>query len=271
MKNSNYNILVIFLLFTTVCFSQGFQGKVVYQTKTTVDMKLDSTRFNPEQQKRIADRMKSMNEKVYVLSFNASESIYKEEEKLEQPGQGGRFRFGGFTNGKKFKDTKSKTYTTEQEFSGKMFLIKDSLPTLNWEFKDESKMVGQHLCFKAVAKRMIPNVDQFRFGRRNQGENKPKDSLKQILVVAWYTPDIPVSQGPGDYWGLPGLILEINADKTQIVSTKIVINPKDKAEIKKPKKGKVVTQAEYDDILAKKMKEMQEMFRSRGVRDGRGG
>lgn len=103
MKNSNYNILVIFLLFTTVCFSQGFQGKVVYQTKTTVDMKLDSTRFNPEQQKRIADRMKSMNEKVYVLSFNASESIYKEEEKLEQPGQGGRFRFGGFTNGKKFK------------------------------------------------------------------------------------------------------------------------------------------------------------------------
>ena len=82
MKNSNYNILVIFLLFTTVCFSQGFQGKVVYQTKTTVDMKLDSTRFNPEQQKRIADRMKSMTEKVYVLSFNASESIYKEEEKL---------------------------------------------------------------------------------------------------------------------------------------------------------------------------------------------
>jgi GLPGLI family protein len=242
----------------------------VYQTKTTIDMKLDSTRFSPEQQKRIKERMKSNFEKVYVLSFNTSESIYKEEEKLEQPGQGGGRRFGGFGSGTVFKNTKAKTYTKEQDLTGKMFLIKDNLDVLEWDFKDESKLVGQHLCFKAVAKRMVPNIEQFRFGRgNNSSENKPKDSLKLIEVVAWYTPDIPVSNGPGDYWGLPGLILEINADNTQIVCTKLVINPKDKVNIKKPSKGKVVTQKEYDDIFTKKMKEMREMYGGRGER-GRG-
>ena len=39
---------------------------------------------------------------------------------------------------------------------------------------------------------------------------------REITVTAWYTPQIPINQGPGEYWGLPGLILEINADKTTI-------------------------------------------------------
>lgn len=273
MKKNNFKILITLLFFSSIGFSQGFQGKAIYQTKTTIEMELDSARFTPDQQKRIMERMKSMNEKVFELSFNPSQSIYKEEEKLEQPGQGRGFRFGGFTNGEKFKDTKSKTYTTEQEFSGKMFLIKDSLPPLKWEFADGSKMVGKHLCFKAIAKHKVPNVEQFRFGRGNNGGNenqeKKKDPYKEIEVVAWYTPDIPVNQGPAEYWGLPGLILEINADNTQMVCTKIVINPKDKVNIKEPSKGKVVTQEEYNEIFAEKMKEMREMFRSRG-RDGGG-
>ena len=52
-------------------------------------------------------------------------------------------------------------------------------------------------------------------------------------VTAWYTPQIPVSQGPGEFWGLPGLILEINDDKTTILCTKIVMNPNDKSKIKR--------------------------------------
>ena len=78
---------------------------------------------------------------------------------------------------------------------------------------------------------------------------------------------IPVSQGPGEYTGLPGLILEVNADKTTVLCTKIVLNPTEKKEIKAPSKGKEVTRKEYNDIVKKKMEEMREMY---GGRRGRG-
>ena len=91
---------------------------------------------------------------------------------------------------------------------------------------------------------------------------------KTIEVVAWYTPQIPINQGPDDYWGLPGLILEINADRTTILCTKIVMNPEEKENIDKPEKGEEVTQAEYTKIITKKMQEMREMYSGRGGRGG---
>jgi GLPGLI family protein len=86
---------------------------------------------------------------------------------------------------------------------------------------------------------------------------------KEVVVTAWYTPQIPVNNGPGEYWGLPGLILEVNADRTTILCSKIVMNPKEREEIKVPSKGKEVTKKEYNDIMKKKIAEMREMFRGR--------
>ena len=87
---------------------------------------------------------------------------------------------------------------------------------------------------------------------------------KEITITAWYTPEIPVNQGPEGYWGLPGLILEVNDGKTTILCSKVVLNPKEKADIKAPAAGKEVSQKEYDEIVIKKMEEMSEM-------GGRGG
>ncbi len=70
---------------------------------------------------------------------------------------------------------------------------------------------------------------------------------------------MPYSYGPLKYIGLPGLILEVNDGKTVMLCTKIVMNAKDKVEIKPASKGKQVTQTEYNDIVKKKMEEMQEM------------
>lgn len=86
---------------------------------------------------------------------------------------------------------------------------------------------------------------------------------EEIEITAWYTMQIPVSAGPGEYWGLPGLILEINSGRTTILCTKITLNPENKKEIKKPTKGKEVGREEYQDIVKKKMEEMRAMFRAR--------
>lgn len=91
---------------------------------------------------------------------------------------------------------------------------------------------------------------------------------KEITITAWYTPEIPINQGPENYWGLPGLILEVNDGKTVVLCSKIVLNSKEKVEIKAPTNGKVISQKEYDDTVVKKMEEFRQMNQGRGGNGG---
>ncbi len=281
---------VVILLSITLTAQSDFQGQAHYFSKTTVDMdNWGGREMSPEMKKQIAERMKSMFEKTYVLTFNKEESIYKEEEVLEAPGRSG-FSFGGLTAGPQYKNVKDNAIVQEQEFFGKQFLITDALEKLEWQMGTETKQIGQYTCFKATAIKKVDEFDWRSMRRRDNDKEKEEtekaqDSTetnevmdeievpKEIEVTAWYTPQIPVNQGPGEFWGLPGLILEVNADRTTILCSKIILNPDEKKEIKQPKKGDVVTRKEYNDIVKKKMEEMREMYGGRGRRGGfrRGG
>jgi GLPGLI family protein len=184
---------------------------------------------------------------------------------------------GGGTH---YKNVKDKQFIVDREFFGKEFLIKDSLPKYDWKMEGESKQIGNYTCFKATAVVKVNESDfrNFRFRNRDKKETEAKTETvkdttkanktnftedwempKENTITAWYCPEIPVNQGPENYWGLPGLILEVNDGKTVMLCTKIVMNTKDKVEIKPVTKGKEVTQTEYNDIVKKKVEEMQEM------------
>jgi GLPGLI family protein len=77
-------------------------------------------------------------------------------------------------------------------------------------------------------------------------------------VEAWYTLQIPVGHGPGEYWGLPGLILEVSAGNTTMLCSKIIVNPDEPIEIKAPDKGKEITKADYQQTIRTKMQEMRD-------------
>ena len=279
--------------------AQDFQGQAVYQTKTRLDMSRWGDRVNQmteQRKKQIADRMKTMLEKTYVLNFNKSESTYKEEEKLEAPGSSRGSRWGSmmssFAGGPQYKSVKESLILQEQEFFGKQFLVKDSLPQLEWKLGSETKQIGKYTCFKATTTKPVDEMDFMSMRRRNRGTDETNDEKKEgkgkvdstkkeseaifdelevpkfIVVTAWYTPQIPVSTGPAEYYGLPGLILEVAADKTVMLCTKIVINPQERAPIDKPEKGDVVTRDEYNTIMKDKIAEMRDMYGGRG-RGGR--
>jgi GLPGLI family protein len=281
MKNISLKItpVILFLIVTSIS-AQDFQGQAVYQTKSTLDMDFAGSGIPADRIEMIKERMKSQLEKTYILSFNKTASIYKEEEKLDQSAGGrGGMRFmmiGRGASGNYYKNTQTKTSSKESEFSGKNFLIKDDLVSYEWKMEQETKMIGQNLCFKATTVIEMPERStNFRFGRGNNNEEDEKENeepkTEQVIVTAWYTLDIPVSQGPGDYWGLPGLILEVGYGNTNILCTKIVMNPKDKIEIKEPEKGKKVSQKEYDEIIKEKMKEMRERMRNERQKGGHEG
>lgn len=286
MKKLSY--LFLLLAFSQVQAQKDFQGMAVYESKTQAPkfegMRAGNRDITPEMQKTMEDRMKKMLEKTFILNFDKTASIYKEEEKLESPGQQGggmRVMMNSFMGGGGtfYKDVKTKSYTVDKEFMGKEFLVVDSLPKLNWKLEQETKQIGGYNCFKATVVKEASKTDFRNFRPKNNdakkdevkktsGETKTnfEDNFeipKEIIVTAWYTPEIPVNQGPENYWGLPGLILEVNDGKTTILCSKIVLNAKDKVEMKPSKKGKVVSQKEYDETVIKKMEEFREMNRGR--------
>lgn len=289
-------IFTIALVFTVHLgiMAQEFQGMAVYESKTSsADFKARieaDKNITPDRLKMMEERMKKMFEKTFVLNFDKSASIYKEEERLDAPTQGQGQGGGGMRmmasiaglGGTFYKNVKSKSYTLDKEFMGKEFLVKDSLSNLKWKMEGETRVIGGYNCFKATAVRPVSKTDfrNLRVKKEESTTAKPTDATmktnfmdgmdmpKEVVVTAWYTPEIPVNQGPEAYWGLPGLILEVNDGKTVILCSKIVLNPKEKAVIKPSAKGKIVTQKEFDEIVVKKMEELREMNQGRSGNGG---
>ena len=260
-------VLAVALLVTKV-HAQDFQGIATYKSKRKIEIKLDSSQVNSEMQQRMMESLKKQFEKTFNLTFNKEESIYKEEEALSPPQPAGMQIVMINTSGADilYKNMKEDRFTNQNDVFGKIFLIKDKLNKTDWKLESESKNIGEYTCFKATTTReREKRVGGIRINRDKDldAEEEKAPEMETITITAWYTPQIPVSIGPGNYHGLPGLILEVNDGSETVICSKIVLNPNDKVDISEPNKGKVVTQAEFDEIMEKKMEEMKERYNSK--------
>ena len=262
--NSIAKFIAIALMFvTTITMAQDFQGIATYKSHRKVDVKLDSTQMGSEMHQRMMDMLKKQFEKTYKLSFTKEESVYKEEEQLEAPQPQGMVMVMVETGGSDvmYKNTKEGTFANQNESFSKLFLIEGNLTEHKWELGSETKNIGDYTCYKATMTREVPMIES---GISVNGDKDlgdlTTDKMETITITAWYTPQIPVNNGPGNYHGLPGLILEVNDGSETLICSKIVLNPKNKVSINKPTKGKKITQEKYDVIMEKKMKEMQERY-----------
>jgi GLPGLI family protein len=262
-------LLLVLMMMPLVLSAQDFQGKAYYFSKSTMELGRWGATMSEAQKKQIQERLKNRLEKTYILTFNKEESTFKEDEKIDAV-SGATDSWGkNFSPGEQYKNVKSKTLLQKQEFYGKQFLIKDDLLSIDWKIGKETKQIGKYLCFKATAS--IPTSDltwyDFSWNDLRRAEEQKTDSINGAVkepevamseVVAWYSPQIPLSQGPLEYWGLPGLILEISVGNTTMLCSKIVMNPGEKTKIEAPEKGKMVTKKEYQEIVAGKMQEMRD-------------
>jgi len=263
---------LLVMVLSTKMLAQDFHGMAVYELKTNLkDFKIESKDMNDEMTKMMMESMKKEFEKKYFLNFNKYESVYEEEQKLEAPSAASSNGFSfvvessGEGGGKTYKNVKEKTQLVEEDFFGKEFLVADSLKAWKWELKDETKKIGSYTCYKAIHLDAVTAEDlkQYEDFKKQQETSKATffviDEPKDRITTVWYSPEIPVSHGPGEFWGLPGLILEANFDDTTILCSKIVLNPKNKTDIKKPKTGKKVTKKEYESLIEKQMEQMKDV------------
>ncbi len=224
---------------------------------------MDSTKMAPEQIAQIQASLKKQMEQNYVLSFTQTESTWKKEESLgggpaTASSGGAVFMVTSSGEGSTLYKDVAGNYLQEQDIMGKEYLIKDKAEPFEWELSEETKKVGNYTVQKASFTKI---VDSRRF---STGMTEMENVMDTLQVTVWFTPEIPVSHGPENYYGLPGLILEVQNQGRTLICEKIELNPSaDPVEIVKPKKGKVITQAEFKTIQEEGMKQMMNRYQGK--------
>lgn len=232
--------------------AQQKEGKVVYERVSQMVARFNINGVDQEMPKIRKDNLE--------LVFSSGKSLWRTVEKDEDDdmsaGDGVQVRmivagnndvlFTNFENGKRVE---------KKEFMDKTFIVDDSIGKLKWKMTGETKIILGHTCMKAttekISTQMRMNIDN--------GVVEKKEIQDTAVIIAWFTSDIPVPAGPGEYQGqLPGLILEMDINNGKQKYTATAISAKaDMAEIKEPIGKKHYTPAEFKTERDKLMAEMQ--------------
>jgi len=88
-----------------------------------------------------------------------------------------------------YKDYKSKKITVVDMISHHRFIYEEELISQNWLLKEDTIIIAGYMCQRAEC--------------RWRGRD----------WTAWFTPEIPISEGPWKFMGLPGLIVKLHDTK----------------------------------------------------------
>ena len=230
------NILLIFIIFfsaKTLAQKQIVSGNINYD----IEFRFDENKIRKKlkvmkgseaiKEKLVIDLYKTNTKLNFLLQFNNEAAVFKKIKKLNK--KMGMINFL-VDKGLYYTHKKTKTILIQKEAFGQQFLV--NTPTLNWQLTQESKIIGKYVCFKATTEKLIES---------SKGVVKQK-------ITAWYATAIPINFGPQDYFGLPGLILELNVGQLFYKAYNIKLSFKRNIKISKPTKGKKVSLKEFDAI-----------------------
>ena len=93
----------------------------------------------------------------------------------------------------------------EIEDIGDGTLLEQKIPELDWKITSESRTIDQYQCYKAT----------YSFDYMSRGKTVTR------VIIAWFAPSLPYSFGPKQYYGLPGLILELTDRNITFLASKI--------------------------------------------------
>jgi len=238
MKKSIF--LILAMMIGTGLMAQnnnnGFllSGSVIYEQIVQLNIQLegDAAQF--------ADAIPKERKSEKILHFTEEAALFenhhtdKPEEAIDMHGEGSIMIKMAEPDNKMYTDLKEGEQIEQKEFMSRMFLIESELSKGEWKITGKQKMILEYPCQQAIS------------------------SVEDQVIQAWFTPAIAVPAGPDRFCNLPGLVLEVNMDEGEnvIIAKSLELEEVDKALLKKPNKGKKVTEEEYQAIVEEKMKEM---------------
>lgn len=228
MRRIKYIFIAVGLLFVSTIYAQNQSGIITY--KSEVNEKFVDSFLTAYEQKKVpmavkqtlVNAMRNAKPEEFKLNFKNDESYYYNIPDLKQEGV-----YVGSRAGVTPYYTSNSTDTII-EMSRALGNI--ALQPIEWEITNKTKKIGNYTCRQA-------KTTEKHYSR--QGNYYYKN------VVAWFTPEIPISFGPKYYKGLPGLILQIEDKEYTLTAIKINLNPSEDIKIKRLEKNdKVITQEE---------------------------
>jgi GLPGLI family protein len=180
---------------------------------------------------RIAEKIKPFMTVYFNLDFDQSSSRYSPGREGEVP----KMTWGlppGADN-EIVQNFQSSQLTAAKTFYEEKFLISDTLPRLKWRIESEVRSIAGYTCRKAVTR-----------------------ICDSVYVVAFYTDAIPVSGGPEQMGGLPGMILELAVPRlyTTWIATKVDVQAAPPGPASRTK-GKPMSRNELVQTLLKSMQD----------------
>jgi len=260
MKRTVFLLAFTLLGIITTAYAQGLSGRVNYKMAASIKISMDSTQMAPDVMRNLLKQLKKQMEHEYTLSFTQSESNWKQIESLGSgpataSSSGAQIMIQTGSEGRLlYKNVGEQFYLEEEDLMGKSFLVMDSLRVYDWELTGNTKKIGEYEVQEAKYSRII---DSKSFSMGMEEMELTKDTIN---VTAWFAPQIPVSHGPADFWGLPGLILELQKEGRTYIADRIVLNPTDPVTIEVPKKGQKISSEEYSTLADEKMKDMMKRY-----------
>ena len=249
MNIKTLNILLLFSLISITAFSQTKKQyakvKVGYSVKTHLDKDNEIYKIYEKYSPGLVSRAEAIDSEIdFSLIFNDSISIFYLEKKLFSDNRAASFVIRNSSYYGRIKQ-QSNDYITEelQESFGK-FLV--SRPYQKWELHDETKMIGDYVCFKATTFYTVTN---------------PKGKVFKHSFTAWYAPQLPYKFGPAGYGNLPGLIIELQGNRATYGVKKIQFYDEtedEKIKMPKIKKLKLITEGKLEALAAEDEKRWRE-------------
>jgi len=246
----------LFIVCSSFSFMAGAQmkeGRIVYERTLQMPTRI----FNADP--NIASQIPKSRTDQFELLFGKNQSLWQflptasNEDPGTFSGNGIVMRFGG-SNDISYYNFEQGTRCDQREIMERSFVVTDSIRKGEWKLTDETKAVLNYTVRKAVSQRIgtRPQVTM------ENGEMKRQMITDTVVVVAWFTTDIPVPVGPEMQGQLPGAILEMEINKGQTIYKALEVSPKvNLAKIKEPKEGKKLTAAEFTKEREKLMEEMR--------------
>ncbi len=164
------------------------QGKIIFERKENMHKLIDDAMAKEKSPSPWYTEMRKVAPKyrtdIFQLNFTTKQSLYQMITEDDIPFNQRWYRVA--YNNKVQSSFVKQTFTSHKTVYEKEYAITDSLPQIKWKLTDEYREIAGKNCRKATT-----------------------ILFDSVYVIAFYTDEIPVSGGPENFQGLPGMILGI--------------------------------------------------------------